>query len=351
MCQHMATGHGSGPNLPPEGLGMELAPAGPFFFGGRIVAPGALALRDRYHHVVMRAIVVSMLVMMAASCAPRAESVREEPVVPKRVERPVEQVEVVAKPQASKETQAEDAGELRAAHEPAPQVKEDLAKDAPVEVAPVEEAPAASSQFVQPFPGVSVRVNPPTVEIESIRCLDVGFLEQIACSPNTREHEALVVVMAKPSHIHAAMLMAGFEPGAPGKWIYHDEEKRIEVRPPTGPKVRVMMRYEKDGKTIEEPAVKWIRDHLGEQTFPDKPWIFAGSLFAENPEFMGPGEHYVADETGSIIGLVTFGDELLGYSEVIADQEDVTPAEWEVDDRAAPPVDTKVTIVITPWEE
>jgi hypothetical protein len=215
---------------------------------------------------------------------------------------------------------------------------------------PPAKANADRSTFAQPFPGVRVRVSPPTVEIDSERCLDVGYLEQVACMPGTREHEALVVVRARPSHVHAAMLMAGFEPGKPGEWIAHDAEKRIEVRPPTGPKLLLTMRYEKDGKRIEEPATTWIRDHLGEQTFPHEPWVFAGSLFEKNPEFMGPGEHYVADQTGSIIGLVTFGDETIAYSNVIADQVDVQPAEWEVDDRTAPPVGTKVTIVITPWE-
>jgi hypothetical protein len=216
-----------------------------------------------------------------------------------------------------------------------------------------DDAPAAATAaatFVAPFPGVRVRVAPPTVEIEAVRCLDVGWLEQVACSPGTREHEALVVVEARPSQIHAAMLMAGFEPGAPGQWIYHDEENRIEVRPPAGPALQVTMRFERDGETVEVPVREWIRDHLGEQEFPHDPWVFAGSMFAENPEFMGPGQHYVADQTGSIIGLVTFGDELIAYSKVIADQTDVQPAEWEVDDEAAPPVNTKVTIVVTPWD-
>ena len=45
--------------------------------------------------------------------------------------------------------------------------------------------------------------------------LELGWLEQVACAPATREHESLVVVNAKPSHIHAALLMAGFEPGTP----------------------------------------------------------------------------------------------------------------------------------------
>ena len=61
---------------------------------------------------------------------------------------------------------------------------------------------------------------------------------------------------------------------------------------------------------------------------------------------MGEGEHYVADLSGSIIGLVTFDDEVIGFSRVIADQAAVHPPEWEVDPERIPPVGTEVRLVI-----
>ncbi len=61
---------------------------------------------------------------------------------------------------------------------------------------------------------------------------------------------------------------------------------------------------------------------------------------------MGEGEHYVADYSGSIIGLVTFGDEVIGFSEVIADQAAVQEPEWIVDTDRVPPIGTEVTVVI-----
>ena len=65
-----------------------------------------------------------------------------------------------------------------------------------------------------------------------------------------------------------------------------------------------------------------------------------------NPKAMGPGEHYVADESGSIIGLVTFGDEVIGFSRVLADQDAVQEPEWEVNTAAIPPMGTSVTLVL-----
>lgn len=203
---------------------------------------------------------------------------------------------------------------------------------------------------LQPFPGIAVLPDKPAVELAAWVCLEYGWLEQVACAPGTREHESLVVPRARPSQIHAALLMAGFEPGAPGKWSYENEQ--YTFTPPTGAALDVLVRYiDESDRIIEEPIRLWIRDHLGRHEFPREPWIFAGSIFAPNPEWMEEeGEHYVADMTGSIIGLVTFGDEVVGFSRVLADQAAVQPPEWEVNSDHIPPVGTPVTLILRPFE-
>jgi hypothetical protein len=183
-----------------------------------------------------------------------------------------------------------------------------------------------------------------SVEIKATTCLKSGFLEQVACSPQTREHESLLVVEVKPSSIHAGLLLAGFVPGKPGSWKYENET--FSFVPPTGDAVTILARYERDGRTVEEPIRHWIRDARNHRPFPDESWIFGGSAFATNPQWMGPGEHYVADMTGSIIGLVTFGDEMIGLGEVIPDQADVQEPEWEVDPDRVPAVGAAVTLII-----
>ena len=196
--------------------------------------------------------------------------------------------------------------------------------------------------------GVAVHAGQGRVEVQAFVCLDGGWLEQVACSPDTREHESLVVVKTRPSNIHAALLMAGIEPGSPGRWSY--EDGTVSVVPPTGDRLDVLVRYESNGRRIEEPIGSWIVGTADDRPFPDVPWVFAGSAFAENPDWMKPGEHYVADFTGSIIGLVTFGDEVIGFQEVIADQVDVHPPEWEVDDLLVPPMGTRLTLIVKPWK-
>ncbi len=226
----------------------------------------------------------------------------------------------------------------------------------------VSVSPAAQPRTVHLGPDVTVQISAddPRVEVRCKACLDEGFLEQIACSPGTREHESLVVVAAKPSQIHAALLMAGFTPGSPGRWTY--ENNKLGTVEPTGDKIDVRARYtDRTGAIVEQPIRKWIRkaagpgddEAKGSQGFPDLPWVFGGSGFAPNRPTMNPpaGEHYVADMTGSIIGLVTFGDEVISFSRVLSDQEDVQPQEWEVNTDAVPAMGADVTLVLRRYQD
>ena len=201
-----------------------------------------------------------------------------------------------------------------------------------------------SGTVVEPFAGVAVKPAGGLVEVEAFVCLDAGWLEQVACSPQTREHEALVVIEARPSNLHAALVLAGFEPGTPGQWSYDDGA--VAVIPPTGDRVEIFVRYQKDGRTVEEPIAAWMVGAEDGRPFPDRAWVFAGSSLAANPGWMGPGEHYVADLTGSIIGLVTFGDEVIAYERVLADQEAVEPTQWRVNTGHVPEIGTPVTVIL-----
>lgn len=204
--------------------------------------------------------------------------------------------------------------------------------------------PPPPVSVIEPFDGVRVRPDAGVVEVEAFVCLDEGWLEQVACSPDTREHETLVVIKVRPSNLHAALLMGGFKPGSPGRWSYDDQT--ITVTPPTGDRVDIVMRYQRDGRVIEEPAGAWIIGVDDDRPFPDRGWVFAGSSLAVNPEWMGPGEHYVADLTGSIIGLVTFGDEVIAFEQVMSDQESIEPMQWRINTGHVPAIGTPVTVIL-----
>jgi hypothetical protein len=221
----------------------------------------------------------------------------------------------------------------------------------------------AEAKVLKPFDGVTVFLDEEKgsrVEVAARVCLDEGFLEQVACAPRSREHESLVVVMpARPNQVHAALLMAGFKPGKPGQWLY--EDNKIQTVNPTGDALDIWVRYaDATGKTVEHPIRQWIRGavRITEENqpppkhpeFPAIPWIFGGSAVEPNPPFMDPGEHYVADMTGSIVGLVTFGDETIGLSKVLSDQEEVQAPVWEINSDTVPPLDTNVTLILKKWQ-
>ncbi|MSR40960.1 MAG: hypothetical protein EXS10_03550 [Phycisphaerales bacterium] len=204
---------------------------------------------------------------------------------------------------------------------------------------------AGLADFAQ---GLRVDRSAKCVEVDAEIAIDVGVLEAAACLHKTREHESLVVVRALPSALHAAMLLAGFEPGKPGVWselfLPSRAFDRLELKPPSGALLAIDVRLA-DGTLV--PLSSWIRSTDGARAFPLHPWVFAGSVFAPNPKsWKEPGEHYVADYTGQIIGIVTFGDEVIAFDEVLPDRVAFAEPDWEVDSTKIPPPGTPVILVI-----
>lgn len=177
------------------------------------------------------------------------------------------------------------------------------------------------------------------------------WLEQIACIPDTREHESLVVTDAKPSHVHAALLSCGLDPGEPGSWSVRAD--RVVLDPPSGPRVRVLIRHAaRDGAAVTRKATDWVvsaRDgrsltqHLSDrEDAPATAFVFAGSRFVQ---FRGR-EVYDADHAGTLIGLATFGGETIALDRVIPHREAVEPLQWKADRRTVPRAGTRVMVRI-----
>ena len=186
--------------------------------------------------------------------------------------------------------------------------------------------------LVEVFPGVRVDRGRGVVEVDGWVATDVHdpdtpevWLEVLVCTPDTREHEALVVIDAKAEHVQAGLLLAGFVAGEPGRWERGGrlestppgvlEEGRLEGAPPgaqgvgvvgigpTGDRVEVL--FVVDGRVVD--PVSWMA-HSGGGAVGRLEWVFAGSRFRE---FRGR-EVYLAGVEGTIVGLTTFGSEIVG---------------------------------------
>lgn len=165
------------------------------------------------------------------------------------------------------------------------------------------------------------------------------YLELIACTPNTREHEVLVVTPAKPSHVHAALLVLGLEPGAPAAWRV--EGQRLIGVPPSGDAVEIELRYTKpDGTLVAQHPSEWIVRKGTSEHPPRGRWVFAGSAMMRREG----KQVYAADGEGTMIGLASFGSEVLAYPDVISPESSIDSPVWVADPANVPPMDTRVVV-------
>lgn len=217
-----------------------------------------------------------------------------------------------------------------------------------------EPAAGAPADTGQPFPHVRVDRAARTVEFDGEVPIDARtpdskgrhpliYLEQIACTPDTREHESLVVTPARPSHIHAALLLIGLEPGAPGAWAQQDGT--LVFSPPTGDGIRIeFVTVGDDGDERVEPALSWVRHARTGARPPNRVFVFAGSRVMDRPR----AGTYDADMSGTLIGLATFGTETIAFPEDISPEQSVQEPVWIADPERTPPRGTLVRVRLSP---
>jgi len=224
--------------------------------------------------------------------------------------------------------------------------------------------PAAKSAPKPPFknvklPGLVINFQERCVDLEGSICLDRGFLELIACTKGSKEHESIVAIEARPMHIHAALLLLGANPGNPATRRPIDEQgtRWIDV-PPKGDPVDVYLVFKKrEGKMVERPISDFVArsgkrpgKHLDaggadadECTEFPHTFLFAGSLLRGD----GPGPRkYLSDLSGNVISIATFGDELLCLPGVYSNANESLM--WQVDASRLPKVGSKVALRLRP---
>jgi hypothetical protein len=231
-------------------------------------------------------------------------------------------------------------------------------KPAPPEQKPSPEAPAAPTpeqklnnaiQAVQ-MPGISINPTERYVDIKSQICLDEGALEFIACTKDTKEHESIVMIQARPSHIHAALLLLGAKNGNPAMRRPLDKEMtQWEDIPPKGDPIFVSLAWKNpDGSLTERPLGDFLKrteenDGLPtpereKQKFPEF-FVFAGSHLGDASE---TPRKYFADISGHAISISTFGDELLCLPNFHGQENEALA--WSIDPTHLPKRHTEVLL-------
>lgn len=172
------------------------------------------------------------------------------------------------------------------------------------------------------------------------------FLETIVCTRNSKEHETLLATDARPSNIHAALLLLGAVPGAPGSWKLGDDNEIIHI-PPTGPEISIDFVWtDSDGAQHTDHPASWVVSDADSKPLPQHNWLFAGSRIVEwtPPGKDEPAEAYDADYSGTLVGISTFGTETLAWPDVLSHDSTIEEPVWIVDASKAPPIDTSVIV-------
>lgn len=204
-------------------------------------------------------------------------------------------------------------------------------------------AEAAEKPRITQLPGVTVNLTERYAQMEGKVCLREGMLELIATVPAGKEHESIVSLTTRPSNLHAALLMLGLKPGKPGQWIYHPD--RVEAIDPTGDLVRVSILWQEGDRWVEKPINELVLDRSGQGHMPANRFVFAGSHLLKT---QSGDPLYVADQSGDIIALVSFGTEVLAWPKAASDSNETLA--WRADPKAVPELGTAVKVRVYPAE-
>ncbi len=182
-------------------------------------------------------------------------------------------------------------------------------------------------------PGVRINWRQRVIEVDATVVLRTGPLELLACSPQTREHESIFVVPARPMHIFQAMRMIGLEYGRPAGYDTNKERWLA----PSGGALELRVRYKQEGVQRTVPVDRLLLDI--ESRRPPKPlnWVFAGSRTLVDGRF-------AADLDGTVICVVDFESALIAPGSLhSADNELLWLA---ANTEEIPPVGTRCTLLI-----
>lgn len=200
---------------------------------------------------------------------------------------------------------------------------------------PAATQPTTSASLVH-FPSVTIDRAAKQVRVDC-EALSVEVPLEFFCVTNGGpEHESVLRTAAKPSHIHAGLLMLGLEPGSP---MNYDAAKNA-WSPPFGPAVRVRVEYKNDrGELVQRDATQMLRP-TGKAKPVAMSWIFAGSHQRDDGT-------YLANLTGYVVTLVNFEHALIDVPQLLSSDNETL--EWQTA-TDAPKRGTPVTMILEPGE-
>ncbi len=173
-----------------------------------------------------------------------------------------------------------------------------------------------------------------------------GTIEYALVTETGKTHESLLKTKVLPYDLQVALLLCRYEPhsGEIIKTLFNPPPELIDMakKPMAKPganRLKLTVEWkDKDGKVQSSTLGDWIHNDAAKKSLDIPYWIFSGSD-------LGDGI-FSAELDGSFISVHFDLVSMIGSIANLIGNDD----NWEVDKDHTPPVDTPVTLVITPFE-
>ena len=198
--------------------------------------------------------------------------------------------------------------------------------------------PAKDAPKIIKFKHLRLDLTRRQVFLDAKVCLREGVLEFLVCKTGSKEHESILSTDAPGSQLHAALLALGLTPGKPARWSGVAGSGKF--LPPRGPGLKLAFRWkDKQGKTHQDDAGKWIKSAGQRKAKMPTEWIFIGS------EILPDGKYW-ADASGEVISMANFASAVIDVP--FESSKDNALRDYTINTDAVPAQGTAVEVVITP---
>lgn len=185
------------------------------------------------------------------------------------------------------------------------------------------------------------------VRIPTLLNMSEGLLEYVLVTVNGKTHESLLRTTISPTELNLALLLCSYEPHIKEAAQFlpspHPETKAMMDKPmdkPGANRIQLTVQWkDKEGKDQTLPVSQWITNRTTKKALDTSHWTYTGSVI----NLAGFGSEY----DGSI-GALYFD---LGAMFNCPVKDNVNDDMWFVGKSAVPPVDTPITLIITPFSD
>lgn len=170
------------------------------------------------------------------------------------------------------------------------------------------------------------------------------LLEFLIVHKNGKVHESLFKTDISPTHLNVAFALLRYKPSPELYSKPASESDPTETFPEVPEEIKKAARLKievewQDGDRLRKiPVNEWVQHTSTGSTMPADPWVYGGSEIVDGK--------FPPEATGDIAAIYRSQSALINYSG--KDHEDDTV--WIVYPKRVPPLDSKVTIIISPFE-